>query len=168
MSDRNLVIKHIELSDANRFVEERHRHHGKVQGHKFSIGVYKDDELVGVAIVGRPQGRRLDDGQTLEVLRLCTDGTYNACSILYGRCARIAKEMGYAKIITFILQSESGNSLKASGWKLESEKCGGMDWTQNQRYSDRQNGKQLSFIPQKQPPREFKKRYSKSFNEKET
>lgn len=80
--------------------------------------------LCGVAIVGRPTGRRLDDGNTLEVTRLCTDGTRNACSALYAACARRAKREGYGKIITFTLQSEPGTSLKAAGWTLEAEKAG--------------------------------------------
>ncbi len=123
MSDLN--IKPISLKDANDFVTNIHRHHTKVQGHKFSIAAYNSEKLVGVCIVGRPVSRYLDDGKTLEVTRLCTDGTRNACSILYGRAARIAKDMGYKKIITYILQSESGVSLKASGWVVDLEKAGG-------------------------------------------
>ena len=122
-----LTIRPVSLAQANAFVIDKHRHHDKVQGHKFSIGCYEDDVLHGVAIVGRPVARHLDDGQTLEVTRLCTDGTYNACSILYGRCSKIAKDMGYRKIITYILESESGSSLKASGWKCEGE-AGGQSW----------------------------------------
>ena len=78
-----------------------------------------------VAIVGRPLSRHLDDGKTLEILRCCTDGTHNACSILYGRAARIAKLMGYERIITYILESESGSSLLASGYTLTNAECGG-------------------------------------------
>lgn len=71
------------LREANAFVEQHHRHHKPVVGHKFSIGVSDGEKVVGVAIVGRPVGRFLDDGWTLEVTRLCTDGTHNACSMLY-------------------------------------------------------------------------------------
>ncbi len=92
------------------------------------VGAYDGEKLVGVAICCRPIARKLDDGQTCEVARLCTDGTRNACSFLYGACARIAKEMGYRKIITYILQSEPGTSLKASGWELEDDNCGGVSW----------------------------------------
>lgn len=123
-----LEIKPISLKMANQYVEENHRHHRKTQGHKFSIGVYDGDVLHGVAIVGRPLSRYLDDGNTLEVLRLCTDGTYNACSILYSRASRIAKDMGYQKIITYILEEEHGTSLKASGWSLEEKDVGGGSW----------------------------------------
>ena len=77
---------------------------------------------------GRPVSRHLDDGKTLEVTRCCTDGTANACSFLYGRVARIAKEMGYERIITYILISESGASLKAAGWECEKEIAGGGSW----------------------------------------
>lgn len=114
----SLHIKHIELKDANDFVALHHRHHKPVQGHRFSIACYDGDKLVGVAIVGRVRSRRLQEKEpnTVEVLRLCTDGTYNACSILYGACRRAAKALGYERIITYILESESGTSLKASGW----------------------------------------------------
>lgn len=85
-----LTVKPISLKDANDYIIENHRHHDKVSGHKFSISVYDGDRLCGVATVGRPLSRLLDNGNTLEVTRLCTDGTRNACSILYARCARIA------------------------------------------------------------------------------
>ena len=101
-----IEIRETTLREANAYVEELHRHHGKVVGHKWSLAAYKDGRLCGVAIVGRPTGRYLDNGSTLEVTRLCTDGTRNACSALYAACARRAKREGYAKIITFILQSE--------------------------------------------------------------
>ena len=72
----------ISLKDANAFVAEHHRHHKPVVGHKFSIGCAQEGRLVGVAIVGRPVSRHLDDGLTLEVNRLCTTGEKNACSML--------------------------------------------------------------------------------------
>lgn len=71
------------LKEANAYVEQHHRHHKPVTGHKFSIGCSDGEKIVGVAIVGRPVSRHLDDGWTLEVNRLCTDGTHNACSMLY-------------------------------------------------------------------------------------
>lgn len=123
-----LAIKPISLKEANAYIIENHRHHGKVAGHKFSLSAWDGDRLCGVAIVGHPQSRMIDNDNVLEVLRLCTDGTPNACSILYGRCARVGKEMGYHKIITYILESELGSSLKASGWTCEAEQCGGLKW----------------------------------------
>jgi len=113
---------------AGEFIRIHHRHHGNVAGYKFCVGaVNGDNQLVAVAIAGRPVSRILDDGKTLEVTRLCTDGTANACSFLYSRCARIAKEMGYRRIITYILESEGGTSLKATGWKDEGQ-AGGGSW----------------------------------------
>ncbi len=123
-----LKVKPIDLKTANRYVEENHRHNGKVLIHRFSIAVYDDDRLCGVAICGNPLARKLDDGKTIEVRRVCTDGTKNACSILYGRCARIAKEMGWERIITYLLETESGVSLRASGWQIEAEGVGGKSW----------------------------------------
>jgi len=85
----------------------------------------------------RPACRSLDNDKTLEVCRLVTDGTPNTCSALYGACARIAKEMGYEKIQTYILDSESGTSLKASGWVFEATSVGG---TNQGRRRNRPNG----------------------------
>jgi hypothetical protein len=123
-----LVIKPIDLKSANAFVLAHHRHNGKVLVHRFSIACYDGDRLCGVAICGNPSARKLDTGEVIEVKRVCTDGTRNACSILYGRCARIAKEMGWSKIITYTLDSESGVSLRASGWQIEAENVGGASW----------------------------------------
>ena len=86
-----LTLTSIRLADANAFVAAHHRHHRPVTGHKFSLGCEQDGRLVGVAIVGRPVSRYLDDGKTLEVNRLCTTGEKNACSFLYGAAARAAR-----------------------------------------------------------------------------
>lgn len=118
----------ITLAEANSFVAANHRHHGPTVGHKFSIGCETETGLCGVAICGRPVSRHLDDGKTLEINRLCTDGTRNACSFLYSASCRIARIMGYKKVITYILESENGSSLKASGFVCEG-KAGGKEWT---------------------------------------
>lgn len=118
----------ISLKEANLFVAENHRHHKPVVGHKFSIGCTNGEKIVGVAIVGRPVSRYLDDGKTLEVNRLCTDGTRNACSILYAAAWRAAKAMGYKRMVTYILESEDGASLRAAGWRCTG-KAGGLRWT---------------------------------------
>lgn len=111
----------LELKQANEFVDRLHRHHNSVYRDKFRVGCEHGGELVGVVQLGRPVSRCLDDGRTIEVVRLCSDGTKDVCSFLYSRAARIAKEMGYKKIITYILDSESGVSLKASGWFKEAD-----------------------------------------------
>ena len=110
---------------ANEFVGSLHRHHKPSRGDKFRIGAGVDGQLVGVVQVGRPVARRLDNGETVEVTRLCTDGTKNACSFLYAKAARIAKELCYKKIITYILDSEDGTSLLAAGWRKEADSPGG-------------------------------------------
>lgn len=97
-------------------------------GCKYCIGLYDGDRLIGVAVCGRPVSRYLDDGLTCEINRLCTDGTYNACSMLYGASCRVAKAMGYKKIVTYILESENGASLKASNFICEGV-AGGAHWT---------------------------------------
>lgn len=120
-----LALCRVELANANAFVAAHHRHHKPVVGHKFSLGAVQDGELVGVVIVGRPVSRMRDDGSTLEVTRLCTNGARNACSFLYGAAARAAFALGYRKIGTYILKSEDGASLRACGWRLIGERGGG-------------------------------------------
>ena len=123
-----LEIVPMTLREANAFVEQKHRHHGKVVGHKFSIGLSNGEEIVGVAIVGRPVSRYLDNGLTLEVTRLCTTGEKNACSMLYSAAARAAKAIGYRKIITYTLDTEAGASIRAAGWTCMGQ-AGGKRWT---------------------------------------
>ena len=131
-SGEALALTPISLREANAFVERNHRHHKGVTGHKFSIGCTRDGELVGVAIMGRPVSRYLDDGLTLEVTRLCTTGEKNACSMLYGAAARAARAMGYQKIITYTLDTEPGTSLRAAGWQCAGP-AGGERWTGKRR-----------------------------------
>jgi hypothetical protein len=111
----------LHIREANEFVANYHRHSLPTVGGKFAVGVTLDGKLVGVVIAGRPVARKLDDGVTLEVLRCCTDGTANACSFLYGRVVRIARLLGYRKVVTYTLQEESAASLKAVGARLVGE-----------------------------------------------
>jgi hypothetical protein len=125
----------VSLREANAFVREHHRHHRPVPGAKFSLAVTLDDRspdndtprrrVVGVVIVGRPVSRHLDDGGTLEVTRLCTDGTANACSKLYAAASRAARALAYRRLITYTLPAEGGASLRASGWRLVGLRGGG-------------------------------------------
>lgn len=109
------------LREANEFVRRVHRHHGPTVGGKFAIGASEDGEIVGIAIAGRPVARHLDDGWTIEVNRVATDGTRNACSMLYAACWRAARAMGYKRAVTYTLETESGASLRGAGWKVVGE-----------------------------------------------
>lgn len=116
------------LKQANELVTKLHRHHRPAQGHRFSIGVRnKQGDVIGAAIIGRPVGRKNPQYDWCEVTRLVTDGSKNACSFLYGAAARIAKEMGFARIQTFILEEEGGASLRGAGWVFDGVSDGG-DW----------------------------------------
>ncbi len=128
----------ISLKLANEFVLANHRHNKPVAGHKFSIGLFDDERLIGVAICGRPVARMADDGLTLEILRVCTDGTRNANSMLYGRVKKIAQVMGYKKVLTYTLAEESGSSLRAVG----AQKDGlvkPQEWSREKRKRETQN-----------------------------
>lgn len=115
----------ITLREANDFVEQFHRHSRRTSrdGGKFAIGAANDDGMFGVAIVGRPLARMLNDSFTAEVLRCCVlpAAPRNACSFLYGRCWRIWQQMGGRRMVTYTLQTESGSSLKGAGWKVVGE-----------------------------------------------
>lgn len=111
-----LEIRPIHLKAACEFVKEYHRHNIPPVGGKFAISCYEGERLCSVAICGRPVARRLDNGETLEIYRNCTDGTRNACTKLYGACIRIASNMGYRKVITYTLESENGASLRAANF----------------------------------------------------
>lgn len=117
----------IDLSEANEFVRLHHRHHRPVIGHKFSIGLSDGKDIRGVAIIGRPISRHLDNGWTLEVTRCCTDGIKNGCSKLYAAAWRATRALGYTKLITYTLLEEGGTSLRAAGWKYIGE-AGGGNW----------------------------------------
>lgn len=123
--NRNVEIVPVFQKEAFEFVKKYHRHHVRPVGSIFQIGVRNGGNLVGVVIVGRPVARRLQDGYTAEVTRLCTDGTKNACSMLYSAAWRVAKNLGYKRLITYILSSENGTSLYASGWRLVGFRGGG-------------------------------------------
>lgn len=132
MSQR-LQIVPVRLREANALVKRLHRHHKPAAGCLFCIGVACQGEVVGVAIIGRPVSRHLDDGWTAEVVRVATDGTDNACSALYGAAWRAAKAMGYARIITYTLPSEGGASLRGAGWQVLAERAGGGKWSRESR-----------------------------------
>ena len=120
------------LVEANEFVAKHHRHHKPVPGAKFCLGISDGDAIRGVAIVGRPVARHLDNGWTLEVNRVCTDGVKNGCSMLYGAAWRATKALGYTKLITYTLAEEGGVSLRAAGWTLIGESGGGR-WSRQSR-----------------------------------
>jgi hypothetical protein len=124
---QELKVVPVTLEQANAFVRQWHRHHAPTISHRWSIGLAVKGQLVGVAICGRPKARELPQYVLLEVNRLATDGTDNACSKLYSVCARIAAIMGYYDIETSILASEPGTSLRAAGWKFR-RTVKGRDW----------------------------------------
>ena len=115
MADENhYTFIPMELREANEFILKYHRHNKEVLVHKFSIGLLKDGKLIGVGIVGRPISRMLDVKGTLEIRRVCIiEGNPNANSIMYSRIKKIALLLGYTKVLTYTLQSESQSSLKA-------------------------------------------------------
>lgn len=115
------------LAEARRYVAEHHRHNEPPIGHRFSIGLRRDGSLVGVVVAGHPQARKADDGRTLELLRLTTEGDKNACSRLYSAACRAAFAMGYLRVITYTLEDEPGSSLLASGFTRDGSSPGG-EW----------------------------------------
>jgi hypothetical protein len=123
-----LDVVPVTFGDACDFVTLWHRHHEPPNGHRFSVGVAEDGRLVGVAIVSHPVARYLMDGRTLEVIRLATDGTPNANSMLYATCWRAAKALGYTRLVTYTQEGESGASLRAAGWRVIAERPARPGW----------------------------------------
>lgn len=125
------------LALANAFVGRFHRHNAPVVGAVLSIAVADDEGVVrGVAIVGRPVARMLQDGWTAEVTRTCTDGTRNANSMLYGACWRAAKALGYRRLVTYTQHSETGASLRAAGWQQAASLKARPGWSAPSRPAD--------------------------------
>lgn len=111
-----MIVRPCELRDAGEFVRKYHRHHKRPpQGHRFSLKAVENGAVIGVAIVGRPVGRGQQDGETVEITRLCTDGTPNAVSFLVGAVKRAARALGFKRLISYTLVEENGASWKASG-----------------------------------------------------
>ena len=125
-----LSIVPITQRDAKRFVSLYHRHNIPSIAAVFCLGLELDGVLVGAAMVGSPKSRSIAaDRKVLEVTRACVhEGTRNANSKIYGACARIAKELGYKRLVTYTLESESGVSLRAAGWVLDEKPAGGGSW----------------------------------------
>jgi len=141
-----LTIVPLPLDEANAFVRQWHRHHNPVPGHKFSLGVADEDNVIrGVAIVGRPVSRMLDNGLTLEVNRVATDGCPNACSALYGAARRACFALGYQRLITYTLNTEPGSSLRGAGWKCLGERGGG-SWAREGRPAVNKFPEQLKLL----------------------
>lgn len=120
-----LTVVPITQREALAFVDQLHRHHKPPRGSVFQLAASDGEKIVGVAMVGRPVSRHLQDGWTLEVNRVCTDGARNACSMLYGAAWRAAKALGYRRLITYTLPEEGGASLRGAGWKVIGERGGG-------------------------------------------
>lgn len=127
-----LRVQPIDVSEACEFVARLHRHHRPPQGYKLCVAVNDGEKVVGVLIAGRPVARLLDNGTTLEVTRCCTDGTRNACSMLYAHAWKAARALGYTRLITYTLPEEGGASLKAAGMKCAGE-AGGTPWNNKTR-----------------------------------
>jgi hypothetical protein len=112
-----LELQPISFEEAATFIRLHHRHHIPSIGWKFGIAANDGDHVVGVAMCGRPVSRHFDDGWTLELNRLCTDGTHNASSFLLGACRRATFALGYRRLITYTLAEEGGASLRGAGFK---------------------------------------------------
>jgi hypothetical protein len=136
----SLRLVPVSFADAKQFIVDWHRHHRPPPGHKFSVGVAtEEDVLVGVAVAGRPVARAYDDGLTLEVTRSATDGHRNANSMLYGAIARAAFALGYRRVVTYTQDGESGASLRAAGWRVIAQRPPRKGWDTPSRRRENKN-----------------------------
>lgn len=129
-----LELQPISQEEAFEFIDEHHSTHDRPNGWKYGMAVNDGEKVVGVAVVERPSSRHYDDGWTLEVSRCCTDGTPNVASKLYAACWRVAKNLGYKRLITYtITETEDGTCLNAAGWEVIHSKAGGGSWNREKR-----------------------------------
>ncbi len=125
-----LSVVPVRFRDARAFVAMWHRHHPPPTGMIFALGTADEHGVLhGVAVVGRPVARHLDNGQTLEVTRTATDGTANANSLLYGAAWRAARALGYTRLITYTQAGETGASLRGAGWRVVAERPARPGWS---------------------------------------
>jgi hypothetical protein len=131
-----LALTPVTLEQVKRFVGTNHRHNQAPKRYRFAVAVKNSEtgEIVGVAAAAQPVARLLDDGSTVEVIRSCTDGTPNANSMLYGALTRAAKSLGFARLITYTLENESGSSLRAAGWSIDREGLAPQTWNRPNRH----------------------------------
>lgn len=127
-----MKVQPMTLRAARDYVNANHRHHKAPQGGLFALAAEVDGVTVGCAIVGKPVARMLNDGMTVEITRMCTDGTRNACSFLYRACVRVANAMGYRRVLTYTLTDEGGASLRGAGFKVAAKVDGG-SWSRPSR-----------------------------------
>ena len=127
-----LTVVPVTLTDAHSFVRQFHRHHRPSVGGLFAAAASDGEKIVGVVVIGRPVARMSSDGWTCEVTRLCTDGTPNACSMLYRAAWRAAKALGYKRLVTYTLPEEGGASLRGAGF-TEIGRAGGGSWSNEKR-----------------------------------
>lgn len=135
--EERLTVLPMTLRAARAYVREHHRHAKHIQGGLFAVGAAVGEQLVGCAIVGMPVSRMLQDGRTVEIRRVCTDGTRNACSFLYRVCVRVASALGYGRVLTYTLDSESGASLRGAGFTV-TKRTRAEHWDRKVRDRDRQ------------------------------
>jgi len=140
-----LILVPISLKQAKEFVSKHHRHNQPPVGWKWGVGLQTGETLVGVAMAGRPVARLLDDGLTLEITRVCTLGDKNANSMLYGAALRAGRALGYRRFVTYTLESESGASLRAVGFK-DDGKAGGGEWNRPNR--KRKASQEVGYSPE--------------------
>lgn len=133
----SLHLVPVSQRDAKRFTAMWHRHHAPPRGMKYAVGAANElDVLVAIAIAGRPVARLYDNGLTIEVTRVTSDGTPNACSLLYGACVRAAWALGYCRVITYTQEGEPGTSLRAAGWRVLAERPAHNGWDRPSRPRD--------------------------------
>lgn len=127
-----LTLIPVTLREAHAFVARVHRHHRPARGGLFAVGAAEEDDVVAVAVIGRPVSRNLADGFTAEITRLASNGARNACSMLYGAAWRAARALGYRRLVTYTLDTEGGESLRGAGFRLLGA-AGGGTWSRKGR-----------------------------------
>jgi hypothetical protein len=123
-----IYIRPILVAPAKEHVLANHRRLKRLAGAMWAIGCFDGEALVGASVVGRPSARSAQQLGRLELIRMAViEGHPNACSMLYGACARAARAMGAVDLWTYLHGDEPGTSVKAAGWIFVGMTAGG-EW----------------------------------------
>jgi hypothetical protein len=144
---RRFTTRWVSLREADRFIAKHHRHHSPSQGGIVALGLWEGTKLVGVSVLGRPVSRMLQEQGIVECVRSCVlpdlegvgDHANCAASVLAARLRRVAQSLGFARMVTYTLPTESGSSLDGAGWQDDLSLAGGGEWDSPGRSRDAAN-----------------------------
>lgn len=127
---RRFTTRWLPLREACGFIARHHRHHVPPQGGIVALGLWEDEKLVGIGILGRPLARAAQMNGDAELIRLCVlPDVAHAASALQARMKRVAQSLGFRRMLTYTLADEAGTSMRAAGMQRDIDLTRGGEWT---------------------------------------